>query len=104
MLSHVKHPSLTFALAIALALAPLKGFANEAPPKPKPEEKPAAPPKPSGLTGNLMPHCEPGSYPAGNRCKPAPPGYYAPANTKYPVPCPDGKSSPFGARGKIECK
>ncbi len=95
----VKHLS----LACVLALAPVPSFANE-PPKPKPEEKPAAPPKPSGLTGNVMPHCEPGSYPAGNRCKPAPPGYYAPANTTYPLPCPDGKNSPFGARGPTECK
>ena len=104
MLSHVKLPSLTLILAFALAIAPLEGFANEAPPKPKPEDKPAAPPKPSSLTGNAMPHCEPGTYPAGNRCKPSPPGFYAPANTQYPKPCPDGKNSPYGARGPTECK
>lgn len=85
--------------AILLAsVAP--AFASE--PAPKPEKKP--PPKASSLVGNDLPHCEPGTYPAGHMCKPAPPGYYAPASTRYPVPCPAGKTSPYGARGLAECK
>jgi hypothetical protein len=103
MLSHVKQLTFSLALASALALAPLPGFANGPPPKPKSEEKPSAPPKPTGLTGNIIPHCAPGTYPAGNRCKPAPPGYYAPANATYPIACPEGRNSPFGARGPSEC-
>lgn len=77
-------------------------LANEPPPPP-----PAAPPKPakpSGLTGNSVPYCESGTYAAGNVCKPAPPGYYAPSGTKYPLRCPEGTTSPYGARGPNECK
>ena len=60
-------------------------------------------PKPSGLTGDLRAQCIAGTYPASNMCKPAPPGFYAPPNTVYPVRCPDGKSSNYGARGTSEC-
>ena len=61
------------------------------------------PAKPSGLTGDLRAQCIAGTYPASNMCKPAPPGFYAPPNTVYPVQCPDGKSSNYGARGTSEC-
>ncbi len=76
-------------------------FANEPPPPPAEKPKPA---KPSGLTGNLLPFCEIGTYPAGNICKPAPPGYYAPSGAKFPVACPSGMTSPYGARSPNECK
>ena len=75
--------------------------ASEPPPPPPPTPKPA---KPSGLTGNLVPFCEIGTYPAGNKCKPAPPGFYAPPNAKYPIACPSGMTSPYGSRGPGECK
>jgi len=60
-------------------------------------------PKPSGLNGGLRAQCMAGTYPASNMCKPAPPGFYAPPDTVYPVPCPGGKSSNYGARGTSEC-
>ena len=90
----------TVFLSIALSSTSI-ALANEPPPPPAEKPKPA---KPSGLTGNLLPFCEIGSYPAGNICKPAPPGYYAPSGTKFPVRCPDGTTSPYGARGPGECK
>ena len=64
----------------------------------------AKPPAPSALRGNVLPHCEPGNYPAGNICKPSPPGTYSPADTKFPIYCPDGKSSPSGSRSPSECR
>ena len=60
-------------------------------------------PRPSGLNGGLRAQCMAGTYPASNMCKPAPPGFYAPPDTVYPVPCPGGKSSNYGARGTSEC-
>lgn len=64
---------------------------------------PPMPSKPSSLTGNALPHCEPGQYPAGNVCKPAPPGYYAPADTRFLVSCPRGTTSRPGSRAPSEC-
>ena len=61
------------------------------------------PPRPSGLNGDLRAQCIAGTYPASNMCKPAPPGFYAPPDTVYPVRCPNGKSSNYGARGTSEC-
>ena len=94
-----------FVLILGLALmAPTAAFANDPPPAPKKNDPNAAkPPAPSGLTGNIMPHCEPGTYPASNMCKPAPPGFYAPPDARYPVACPKGKTSNYGARGTSEC-
>ena len=60
-------------------------------------------PKPSGLTGGLRAQCIAGTYLASNMCKPAPPGFYAPPDTVYPVQCPGGKTSNYGARGTSEC-
>lgn len=80
----------------------LQALASQPPPPPPPA--PAKPAKPSGLTGNQLPKCESGTYSAGNICKPAPPGYYAPSGTTYPVRCPPGTISPYGARGPGECK
>ena len=77
-------------------------FANDPPPK-KIDPNAAPPPKPSSLTGNAMPHCDLGYYPAGNICKPAPPGFYAGPNALWPKKCPAGKTSNAGARGTSEC-
>jgi hypothetical protein len=91
---------LLFGLALVVSTG---AFANEAPAPKKNDPNAAPPPKPSSLTGNAKPHCEPGTYPASNICKPAPPGYYAPPNAVYPVACPAGMSSNAGARGTSEC-
>ena len=61
------------------------------------------PKPPSSLTGNSMPHCDLGYYPAGNICKPAPPGFFAGPSATYPTACPVGKTSSYGARGRSEC-
>ena len=58
------------------------------------------PKPPSSLTGNAMPHCDLGYYPAGNICKPAPPGFFAGPSATYPTACPNGKTSSYGARGR----
>jgi len=92
---------LTFAASL---LSPIAAYAND-PPKPPPKNDPNAPkpPPPSSLTGNAIPHCELGSYPAGNVCRPARPGFYAGPNATYPKACPAGKTSNYGARGSSEC-
>jgi hypothetical protein len=36
-------------------------------------------------------------------CKPAPPGYYLEHGMKYPMQCPEGMSSPSGAKAKSYC-
>jgi hypothetical protein len=64
---------------------------------------PAGPPPP-GLTGAVMPHCDPGKYPANMQCKPSPPNFYAPAGAQYPIACPAGKKSPYGSRSAMDCK
>jgi hypothetical protein len=90
-----------FMLAFAM-LVGLQANANaQAKKDGEPTTKPAAP---SALRGNIIPHCEPGRYPAGNICKPAPPGFYAPASATYPVRCPEGKTSPSGSRSPSECR
>jgi hypothetical protein len=93
------------ALLLGLVLTVSTGaFANDAPATPKKNDPNAPPPpKPSSLTGNAMPRCQAGTYPASNICKPAPPGFYAPPDARYPVACPAGKSSDYGARGTSEC-
>jgi len=94
-----------FLLLLGLALTMSSGaLANDAPAPPKKNDPNAPPPKPpSSLTGNSMPHCDLGSYPAGNICKPAPPGFYAGPSATYPTACPVGKTSNYGARGRSEC-
>ena len=91
--------ALLFGAVLSLATS---AMANEPPPK-KPDANAAKPPPPSGLTGNVLPHCDLGYYPAGNICKPAPPGFYAGPNARYPTVCPAGKTSAYGARGTSEC-
>lgn len=88
-----------FALAIIM-LAGLDAIAVAQPKKDGPDTRPA----PSALRGNVIPHCEPGKYPAGNVCKPAPPGFYAPASTTFPISCPEGKTSASGSRSPNECR
>ena len=89
-----------FVLALTCSIA----MAAEAPAPPKKNDPNAPkPPAPSGLVGNALPYCDMGYYPAGNICKPAPPGFYAGASATYPVACPPGKTSNSGARGRSEC-
>ena len=85
---------------VAISVSATVTLANEPPPPPPEKPKPQ---KPSGLVGNMLPQCEAGTFPAGNICKPAPVGYYAPSGTKFPVACPDGKTSPYGSRSLSEC-
>ena len=85
-------------LGFLLLSAPV--YANEqAPPPPKPTKKP----EPPGLTGNKLPQCAEGQYVASMICKSAPPGYYLEYGMKYPVPCPNGMTSPAGAKAKSYC-
>lgn len=90
-----------FALALTLSIGAMAGE-SPAPPK-KNDPNAPKPPPPSSLVGNALPYCEMGYYPAGNICKPAPPGFYAGASATYPVACPAGKTSNSGARGRSEC-
>ena len=94
-----------FVLLLGLVLtAPCGALANDAPAPPKKNDPNAPPPKPpSSLTGNAMPHCDLGYFPAGNICKPAPPGFFAGPSATYPTACPNGKTSSYGARGRSEC-
>ena len=91
----------TLLLGLVLMVS-TSAFASEGPPK-KNDPNAPPPPVPSSLTGNAKPHCQPGTYPASNFCKPAPPGVYAPPDTTYPVACPAGQTSQSGARGTSEC-
>ena len=52
---------LAFAMLNCLAAAGYAQAKKEADAKPQPP--------PSALRGNVVPHCEPGNYPAGNICK-----------------------------------
>ena len=88
-----------FGLGVSMATF---AFAAD-PPAKKPDANGVKIPKPSGLNGDLRAKCIAGTYPASNMCKPAPPGFYAPPDTVYPVPCPGGKTSHYGARGTSEC-
>ena len=88
--------------ALSIWIVSSTAWASTPPPPPAPEKP--KPQKPSGLTGNQLPFCEIGTYPASNMCKPAPPGYYAPSGAKYPMRCPNGMTSPYGARSPNECK
>ena len=87
-----------FVLALTWSIA----MAGEPPPK-KNDPNAPKPPPPSSLVGNSLPKCDMGYYPAGNICKPAPPGFYAGASATYPVACPAGQTSKSGARGRSEC-
>jgi hypothetical protein len=69
------------------------------PPAPAPIKKAQLP----GLTGNKLPQCPEGQYVASMICKVAAPGYYLEHGMKYPAPCPNGMSSPAGAKAKTYC-
>lgn len=86
----------------ASALA-TSAFASEEKPK-KEEPAKAKPAASSGLTGNVLPRCEAGSYSAGHICKPAPPGFYAVSGGTFPIRCPPGTTSPAGSRSRSECR
>jgi hypothetical protein len=101
-------PVVLCAARLAFAALLAGGFvasASAAEQKPKKEEpakaKPAAP---SGLTGNVLPRCEAGSFAAGHICKPAPPGFYAVSGGTFPIRCPPGTTSPAGSRSRSECR
>lgn len=90
-----------FACGLVWALFTGPGLASEPKPaEPPPKPKPS---KPSSLTGNALPKCEAGTYPAGNICKPAAPGFYAPSGTLFPVACPNDLTSKAGSRSQSEC-
>lgn len=91
------------ALVLGLVLTMATGAFAADPPAKKADPNGVKAPKPSGLNGDLRAQCVAGTYPASNMCKPAPPGFYAPPDTVYPVPCPGGKNSNYGARGTSEC-
>lgn len=95
-------PLLALASGLFWAVAVLPALASEPKPAPEPPSKPK-PSRPSSLTGNAVPKCEAGTYPAGNICKPAAPGFYAPSGTTYPVACPGELTSKSGSRSQSEC-
>ena len=74
-------------------------FGSEPPAPPEKKTKSELP----GLVGNKLPQCPEGQYVASMICKSAPPGYYLAHGMKYPVPCPDGMSSPAGSKAKSYC-
>lgn len=101
-LSRSIFPVLLLAVGVTLSGAPSPVSASEPKPAAEPAPKPK-PSKPSSLTGNAVPKCEAGTYAAGNICKPAAPGFYAPSGTVFPVACPEGMTSKSGSRSQSEC-
>ncbi len=91
----------------AIVVAMLAGThgAAEASAPPPPVEKPAPVKKgpPPGLTGNTVPQCDAGKYPAGGFCRPSPPDFYVPSGATYPVACPPGSKAPAGSRSAAAC-
>ena len=94
--------AVSFALVVGLSMGPGPAWAAETKPPAEPAPKPK-PSKPSSLTGNALPKCEAGTFAAGNICKPAVPGFYAPSGALYPVACPEGMTSKAGSRSQSEC-
>ncbi|MBU3730140.1 MAG: hypothetical protein FGM26_01180 [Beijerinckiaceae bacterium] len=88
-------------VAAALVLGGHTALASE--PKPPADPPKPKPTKPSSLTGNALPKCEAGTFAAGNICKPAVPGFYAPSGAVYPIACPEGMTSKSGSRSASEC-
>jgi hypothetical protein len=86
-----------------LALIALPDVSNASEPPPAAPPKPVKKSEPPGLVGNKLPQCPEGQYVASMICKPAPPGYYLEHGMKYPAQCPEGMSSPAGAKAKSYC-
>jgi hypothetical protein len=86
--------------ALVFILASSSSTASEpaAAPPPKPKKT-----EPSGLTGNKLPQCPDGQYVAAMICKVAAPGFYLEYGMKYPAQCPEGMTSPAGAKSKAYC-
>ena len=77
--------------------------ANDPPPPPKKGAKEEKVEKPNGLTGAVVPRCDPGYYSAGAKCKPSPPGSYVNTGTNTVLTCPPGTSSATASRSIKEC-
>jgi len=95
----VRISALSFCAVFLTSVSALASQPAPPPPAPAPIKKAELP----GLTGNKLPQCPEGQYVASMICKVAAPGYYLEHGMKYPAPCPNGMSSPAGAKAKSYC-
>jgi hypothetical protein len=79
------------------------GLAQASEPPPKKGAKEEKVEKPNGLTGAVVPRCDPGFYSAGAKCKPSPPGSYVNTGTNTVLTCPPGTNSASASRSIKEC-
>jgi hypothetical protein len=94
--------SLKLALSVAMVLAGM-GLSQASEPPPKKGGKEEKVEKPNGLTGAVVPRCDPGFYSAGAKCKPSPPGSYVNTGTNIVQTCPPGTNSAAASRSIKEC-
>ena len=87
----------------AMMLVAGMGLAQASEPPPKKGAKEEKVEKPNGLTGAVVPRCDPGFYSAGAKCKPSPPGSYVNTGTNNVLPCPTGTNSASASRSVKEC-
>jgi len=87
----------------AMVLLAAMGMAQASEPPPKKVDKEEKVEKPNGLTGAIVPRCDPGFYSAGAKCKPSPPGSYVNTGTNNVKTCPSGTNSASGSRSIKEC-
>ncbi len=92
----------TLALGAMLLVSGM-GLAQASEPPPKKGGKEEKVEKPNGLTGAVVPRCDPGYYSAGAKCKPSPPGSYVNTGTNVVLTCPPGTSSATASRSIKEC-
>ena len=95
-------PGIRLALA-AMMLVTGIGLAQASEPPPKKGAKEEKVEKPNGLTGAVVPRCDPGFYSAGAKCKPSPPGSYVNTGTNTVLTCPPGTNSAAASRSIKEC-
>jgi len=95
-------PGIRLALA-AMMLVTGIGLAQASEPPPKKGAKEEKVEKPNGLTGAVVPRCDPGFYSAGAKCKPSPPGSYVNTGTNNVLTCPPGTNSASASRSIKEC-
>lgn len=93
--------SLVVLVSGLLITGPDPAQASEPPPKKGGKEEKVE--KPNGLTGAVVPRCDPGFYSAGAKCKPSPPGSYVNTGTNLVQTCPPGTSSATASRSIKEC-
>lgn len=93
--------SLVVLVSALLIGGPGPAMASEPPPKKGAKEEKVE--KPAGLTGAVVPRCDPGYFSAGAKCKPAPPGSYVNTGTNLVLTCPKGTSSAPASRSIKEC-